>query len=44
MGAWGARTIALTLAAVGVIGLILLSVLGDPFGTLNDLGMPLSGY
>ena len=41
MGAWGARTIALTLAAVaavGVIGLILLSVLGDPFGTLNDLG------
>jgi hypothetical protein len=41
MGAVGARRIALALAAfvaVGVLGLILLSVLGDPFGTLNDLG------
>jgi len=41
MGAVGARRISLTLAAVaavGVLGLILLSVVGDPFGTLKDLG------
>src|SRR5687768_13849970 len=39
MGAAGARNIALTLAAVdavGVLGLILLSMLGDPFAMVND--------
>jgi len=45
MGAVGAGRIALTLAAVaavGVLGLILLSVLGDPFGTSMTSEMPLS--